>query len=128
MTIGQYKSATALRQAGFSMLDVLVAIVVLPHGIARARGASGCNEPQRRRLARALSDCCAYTKSVIEVGCALRSYTTMAPSSTFAQGATITPSTTRAKQARRHLHSRKNWLTTQSALRTPPASAICRRR
>ena len=88
MTIGQYKVEMTARQAGFSMLDVLVAIVVLATGLlalAALQGAMTRNGVDSR----ARSQIAAYTQSVIDrmrfVG-----YDLAAPSTLFAQGDTIT--------------------------------------
>src|SRR5690242_5420889 len=89
MTIGQYKSRTTPRQAGFSMLDVLVAIVVLATGLlalAALQGAMTRNGVDSR----ARSQIGAYTQSVIE-RMRFLGYDLAAPSTIFAQGDTITP-------------------------------------
>src|SRR4051794_18940294 len=91
MTYDQQKSESPLRQMGFSMLDVLVAIVVLATGLlalAALQGAVTRNGVDSR----ARSQVAAYTQSVIE-RMRFAGYDLAAPSTLFAQGDTITPAT-----------------------------------
>ncbi len=90
MTVRQNSFKMTGASRGFSMLDVLVAIVVLATGLlalAALQGALTRNGAD----ARARSQMAAYTESLVD-RMRFAGYTTAAPSTTFAAGDTITPS------------------------------------
>src|SRR5580765_595142 len=91
MTIKLARKTATRSQRGFSMLDVLVAIIVLATGLlalAALQGAitrNGANARARAQIA-------AFTESVID-RMRFAGYNTVAPSSTIAEGDEIDPST-----------------------------------